>query len=82
METATIVIIVISLLVILPTFIALGSALFKLYRDIIFAFDRQSDGGEEVTKAEIEGLRADINVIAKLFSSLSERLASLWNKIF
>lgn len=62
--------------------IPLGSALFKLYRDIVFAFDAASDGGKVVTKKELEGFKADINVIAKLFMKFSGLLVRVWRIVF
>lgn len=82
METATIILLGIVITVVLPTLVALGSAIFKLGRDLKKYTSKASEGGKKITATEVDGLIDDINVIGKTFSKLSEQLVKLWNKIF
>lgn len=57
----------------------LGSALFKLYRDVLHAFSTASEGGVTVTASELETIRSDVNAIGKASMKIAEALINKWN---
>jgi len=82
MEPDTIILLVVAFIFVIPTLVALSSALFKLYRDIVFAFSKASDGGVTVTAAELEQIKTTVNVVGRIFMKFGEQLFNLWSRFF